>query len=61
MRAEAHRAIAEVDHRDAPAARAAWTVDVGNGPGTVRLATRRTWGTLRGAKAWLRAGAATGS
>ena len=53
IRVEGARAIAEVDQRRAAAARAAW-----NGPapeGGLRIATRRTWGTLRPAKAWLRA------
>ncbi len=54
IRADGYRAVVEVDQRRAPAARAAW-----NGPaddaGSVALVTRRTWGTLRGAKRWLRA------
>jgi hypothetical protein len=58
VRAEGYRAIAEVDQFRAVAARGAWT-----GPADergVRLAARRTWGTLRGAKAWVRAGIARG-
>jgi len=55
VRAERYRAIAEVDQLRAVAARGAWTGPADE-PG-VRLTTRRTWGTLRGAKAWLRAGA----
>ena len=55
IRSEGYRAIAEVDQRRAGPARAAWTTAVeGRGP---RLITRRTWGTLRGAKAWIRSGA----
>ncbi len=54
VRSDGYRAVVEVDQHRSPAARAAW-----NGPaddtGSVALVTRRTWGTLRGAKAWLRA------
>lgn len=54
IRTDGTRAIVEVGHRHALAARAAW-----NGPATDRgrpiaLSTTRTWGTLVGAKAWLR-------
>jgi len=56
VRAEGYRAIAEVDQFRALAARAAWTGPASE-PG-VRLAVHRTWGTLRGAKAWVRAGLA---
>jgi hypothetical protein len=55
IRVDGYRAVAEVDHERSSAARTAW-----NGPaderGEVRLVTRRTWGTLRPAKAWLRSG-----
>jgi len=54
VRAEGRRAIVEVDHREAARARAAWNGGVG-GRDRWTLATRRTWGTLVGAKRWLRA------
>jgi hypothetical protein len=54
VRVYGRRAIAEVEHRAAPAARAAWSArDVESAP-PLELTTIRTWGTLRGAKAWLR-------
>jgi hypothetical protein len=53
IRADGPRAIAEVDHRTAPLARAAWGMP-GTGPRDPSLAPRKTWGTLVGAKAWLR-------
>jgi hypothetical protein len=53
IRFEGPRAIAEVDHRTAPLARAAWEAP-GTGPPDLPLVPRRTWGTLVGAKAWLR-------
>jgi RNase P/RNase MRP subunit POP5 len=55
VRLERSRAVVEVGHRWAAVARKAW-----NGPMTgpqgspVEVSTRRTWGTLRGAKVWLR-------
>ncbi|MCI4339503.1 MAG: hypothetical protein L3J68_04135 [Thermoplasmata archaeon] len=52
IRSEGYRAIAEVDQFQAPAARRAWTTSVDDP--AVRLFPRRTWGTLRGAKAWMR-------
>ncbi|HTT46125.1 MAG TPA: hypothetical protein VMH38_08985 [Thermoplasmata archaeon] len=51
IRAEGRRAIAEVDHRVAAQARAAWSV---TGPPGPTMVPHRTWGTLVGAKAWLR-------
>jgi hypothetical protein len=46
----------EVDHRVVPAARQAWNITLVAPSGrAVQLSTRRSWGTLRGAKAWLRA------
>lgn len=55
IRAESHRAIVEVDHRSALIARTAFNgVDTLVSP-PLRLASVRTWGTLRGAKAWWRA------
>jgi hypothetical protein len=48
----------EVDQFRAPAARIAWTIPLDESrPGGTALRACRTWGTLRGAKAWLRAGA----
>jgi hypothetical protein len=51
IRAEGRRAIVEVDHRQALPARSAWTTP---DPSGFAVAPRRTWGTLVGAKAWLR-------
>jgi len=51
IRADGRRAVVEVEHLDAATARAAWTSVARDGPS---LVTRRTWGTLLGAKAWLR-------
>jgi hypothetical protein len=51
IRSDGPRAIAEVDHRSAGPARSAWT---GAADGDVPLVPHRTWGTLVGAKAWLR-------
>ncbi|MGA7476705.1 MAG: hypothetical protein WBW47_05735 [Thermoplasmata archaeon] len=53
IRAEGRRAIVEVDHLAASRARAAWNA-VPAGPNEIRLVPQRTWGTLVGAKAWLR-------
>ncbi|MFI5413314.1 MAG: hypothetical protein ACHQ0I_01825 [Candidatus Lutacidiplasmatales archaeon] len=53
IRSEGRRAIAEVDHVAAPRARAAWSGRP-SGPNEIVLVPRRTWGTLIGAKAWLR-------
>ena len=50
VRAEGARAVVEVEHGAASIVRAAWNGAVPGGP---TLATRRTWGTLVGAKAWL--------
>ncbi len=50
IRSDGPRAIVEVEHRQADAARHLWT-----GPldAQLTMATVRTWGTLEGAKAWL--------
>jgi RNase P/RNase MRP subunit POP5 len=54
IRAEARRAIVEVGHLDLARVRAALQAPGPDGrPGA--LVPRRTWGTLVGAKAWLRA------
>ena len=55
IRAEGARAVVEVDHRSADAARSAWNASEEIGTEVVRVVSRRTWGTLRGAKSWLRA------
>ncbi len=55
VRVEGRRAIAEVDRYVAGRARSAWNAPV-SGDDRIRFATRRTWGTLVGAKRWLRAG-----
>jgi hypothetical protein len=54
VRSEGYRAIVQVDQFHAVASRAAWTTAVDE-PGA-RLISRRTWGTLVGAKRWLRSG-----
>jgi hypothetical protein len=54
IRADGARAVAEVDQHRARSVRDAWTTTVDDASGAVRIATRRTWGTLRGAKAWVR-------
>jgi hypothetical protein len=53
IRSEGTRAVAEVDHRTAALARAAWEATE-EAPPDLPLVPRRTWGTLVGAKAWLR-------
>ncbi|HYB63381.1 MAG TPA: hypothetical protein VEE86_03045 [Thermoplasmata archaeon] len=53
VRAEGRRAIVEVDHLAARHARAAFSTGPPR-PGGLALVSRRTWGTLVGAKAWLR-------
>ncbi|HYA55018.1 MAG TPA: hypothetical protein VEG42_05400, partial [Thermoplasmata archaeon] len=53
IRSDGRRAIAEVDHTAAPGARAAWTA-APTGPADPTLTSVRTWGTLVGAKEWLR-------
>ena len=53
LRAEGRRAIVEVAHTDLAAARIAWNAPVAGSP-QLRLSTRRTWGTLVGAKRWIR-------
>jgi hypothetical protein len=54
IRSDGARAIVEVDHRIAVRARGAWSGEPSGGDR--RLASTRTWGTLRGAKAWWRSG-----
>jgi len=55
VRTAGYRAVVEVDQWRAVPARAAWTRELeGSGP-AVRLRSRRTWGTLKRAKAWVRA------
>ena len=55
IRWEQRRGIVEVGHHDVASARAGWNTELA-GPGgtTVRLVTRRSWGTLRKGKSWLR-------
>ena len=53
VRSEHHRAIVAVDQFRSLAVRAAWNGPVPRAPGA-RLSTHGTWGTLVGAKAWLR-------
>jgi hypothetical protein len=53
IRADGRRAVVEVAHVHVPAVRAAWNSTPATG-GEPELTTRRTWGTLVGAKAWLR-------
>jgi hypothetical protein len=55
IRREGSRAIVEVDHLVVAAAREAWNIALVAPNGRpVQIATKRSWGTLRGAKAWLR-------
>jgi RNase P/RNase MRP subunit POP5 len=54
VRTDGYRAIVEVDHRLSATLRVAWTTELEERGHRLRLGTRRTWGTLRGAKAWLR-------
>ena len=55
IRLERAKALVEIGHRWAAEARSAWNGPVPGPSGRpVALATRRTWGTLRGAKLWLR-------
>ena len=56
VRIERGRVIVEVDHRAALEARRAWNGTLAGPAGVpVKVATHRTWGTLREAKRWLRA------
>ncbi len=55
VRSDGRRAIVEVEHTALPSARAAWNGPVA-APAGLTLRTRRTWGTLVGAKRWWRAG-----
>ena len=55
IRHEGPKAIVEVDHRLAPAARDAWNCTIhGVAPGTLLIRTVRTWGTLLKGKVWIR-------
>ncbi|MCI4335575.1 MAG: hypothetical protein L3K17_00030 [Thermoplasmata archaeon] len=55
IRWEERRGLVEIEHLDLDAARRAWNCEVSGLPGgPVRLTTRRTWGTLRKGKDWLR-------
>jgi len=58
IRFDRDRAIVEVGHRTVPSARVAWNATV-SGPDGRRYSVRtvRSWGTLVGAKAWLRGNA----
>ncbi|MGA8603837.1 MAG: hypothetical protein WB788_02050 [Thermoplasmata archaeon] len=53
IRSEGRRAIAEVDQFSALRARAAWNAGP-ESPNAPSIVPRRTWGTLVGAKMWLR-------
>ncbi len=53
IRSEGTRAVVEVDQFSAPRFRSAWNHALGD-VHAPRFATRRTWGTLVGAKRWLR-------
>gem|GEM_PF-476664 len=53
IRSDRRRAIVEISHTDLTRARTAWSATAENGSAGP-LATRRTWGTLVGAKAWLK-------
>ncbi|HYA57991.1 MAG TPA: hypothetical protein VEH57_05975 [Thermoplasmata archaeon] len=53
IRVEGRRALVEVDWRVTSNARAAWNAPIPQRPGS-KIASRRTWGTLVGAKRWLR-------
>ncbi|HZY91285.1 MAG TPA: hypothetical protein VFG07_00715 [Thermoplasmata archaeon] len=55
VRWEGHRGLVEVGHREVGLARRVWN-DTVPGPGghPVAIVTRRTWGTLRKGKLWLR-------
>ena len=55
IRWDGNRGLIEVGHRDVPRARQQWNGEV-DGPSGTRLtiATRRSWGTLRGGKRWIR-------
>jgi hypothetical protein len=54
VRADARRALVEVEHLVVPPVRTAWTTSWNTPEGTIEIETRRTWGTVRGGKAWLR-------
>lgn len=52
LRVQGRRAVVQIDQLHTGAARQAWNGPTPNVPG-LRLMTRRTWGTLVGAKAWI--------
>ncbi|HYK92821.1 MAG TPA: hypothetical protein VEY07_02110 [Thermoplasmata archaeon] len=55
IRWEGRRGLVEVGHRDVGPARAAWNGEIRDPAGrTVSVTTKRTWGTLRKGKLWLR-------
>ncbi|MFZ3356266.1 MAG: hypothetical protein WA549_05850 [Thermoplasmata archaeon] len=55
IRAEAVRAIVEVEHHIALQSRRVWNTVVASPTGERwEITTKRTWGTLVGAKTWLR-------
>ncbi|MFZ0891014.1 MAG: hypothetical protein WB778_09100 [Thermoplasmata archaeon] len=57
IRAEAVRAIVEVEHQTALHSRKVWNAVVASPNGERwEISTKRTWGTLVGAKSWLREG-----
>jgi hypothetical protein len=58
VRSEGRRAIVEVDHLALLRVRSVLDRPPA-GPGASRVGARQTWGTLRGAKAWLRTGGAS--
>ena len=53
IRSEGTRAVVQVDQFHAVPFRSVWNHPMLGGPG-LRFTTRRTWGTLVGAKQWLR-------
>ena len=52
LRVQGNRAVVAIDQLRTPAARRAWNGAPPTSPG-IRLSTRRTWGTLVGAKGWI--------
>ena len=55
IRAEGLRAIVRVDQRTTTLARAVWNARIESRDGrTYQLSTVRVWGTLVGAKVWIR-------
>jgi len=53
IRSEGRYAVVEIEHRQLPAVRSAWASSLSPEEGAP-MVTVRTWGTLVGAKAWLR-------